>query len=84
MGDNRGMPIETEIWSLTERAFGAFVASVPPPMTIGNVKLKDGRRVKGFLCEEYATHGALPISAHGGWRNYLESKASRAATTATH
>jgi allophanate hydrolase len=84
VGDNRGMSIETEVWSLTERAFGAFVASVPPPMTIGNVKLKDGRRVKGFLCEEFATHGAVPISAHGGWRNYLESKATQVAATATH
>jgi allophanate hydrolase len=70
------MSIETEVWSLTERAFGSFVAAVPFPMTIGNVKLKDGRRVKGFLCEEYATHGAAPISAHGGWRNYLDAKAA--------
>jgi allophanate hydrolase len=75
MGENRGVAIEAEIWSLSERAFGSFVAAVPPPMAIGNVRLKDGRRVKGFLCEEYATRGAEPISAHGGWRNYLDYKA---------
>ncbi|MGH8047057.1 MAG: allophanate hydrolase [Chthoniobacterales bacterium] len=74
VGENRGVRIETEIWSLSERAFGSFVAAVPPPMTIGNVHLSDGRRVKGFLCEEFATHGAEPISAHGGWRNYLDFK----------
>ncbi len=82
VGENRGVSIETEIWSLSERAFGSFVAAVPPPMTIGNVRLKDGRCVKGFLCEEYATHKALPISAHGGWRNFLDYTASQAATSA--
>ncbi len=75
MGENRGVSIETEIWSLSERAFGSFVAAVPPPMAIGNVRLRDGRRVKGFLCEEYATRGAVPISAYGGWRNFLDYKA---------
>jgi allophanate hydrolase len=79
VGENRGVSIETEIWSLSERAFGSFVAAVPPPMTIGTIRLKDGRRVKGFLCEEYATHKAAPISAHGGWRNFLDFKASQAA-----
>jgi allophanate hydrolase len=76
VGENRGVAIETEVWSLSERAFGSFVAAVPPPMTIGSVRLQDGRRVKGFLCEEFATHGAEPISAHGGWRNYLDYRAA--------
>jgi allophanate hydrolase len=77
VGENRGVSIETEVWSLSERAFGSFVAAVPPPMTIGNVRLKDGRRVKGFLCEEHVTHKATPISAHGGWRNFLDYTASQ-------
>jgi allophanate hydrolase len=46
-------------------------------MTIGNVRLQDGRRVKGFLCEEYVTHKASPISAHGGWRNFLDFNAAQ-------
>ena len=82
VGENRGVSIETEIWALSERAFGSFVAAVPPPMTIGNIRLKDGRRVKGFLCEEFATHGAEPISAHGGWRNYLDFKSVQASPVA--
>ncbi len=79
VGENRGVAIETEIWSLNERAFGSFVAAVPPPMTIGNVRMKDGRHIKGFLCEEHATHKATPISAHGGWRNFLDSRMATAA-----
>lgn len=80
VGENRGVSIEAEVWSLTERAFGSFVASLPAPMTIGSVHLKDGRRVKGFLCEEYAIRGSEVISAYGGWRNYLDFRASQAAS----
>ena len=32
---------------------------------------KDGRQVKGFLCEQYAVSGARDISGFGGWREYL-------------
>lgn len=70
VGDNKGVSIELEIWALTNEAFGKFVAAIPPPMTIGSVRLSDGRIVKGFLCEETATRTAKSISAFGGWRNY--------------
>ena len=66
-----GAAIEVEVWALTPAAFGAFVAAVPPPLCIGNLDLEDGTRVRGFLCEGYATAGAEDISAHGGWRRYL-------------
>ena len=82
VGENKGVSIEAEIWSLGERAFGSFVAAVQPPMTIGTVRLKDGRHVKGFLCEEYRTYGAETISAHGGWRNYLNFLAQQNAAHA--
>ncbi|MDQ2643289.1 MAG: allophanate hydrolase, partial [Myxococcota bacterium] len=66
--------IEVEVWELDEAGFGAFVAGVPGPMTIGSVELEDGSLVKGFACEPYALEGAREISAHGGWRAYLSSK----------
>jgi allophanate hydrolase len=75
VGESRGVSIETEIWSLSEREFGSFVAAVPAPMVIGNIRLKDGRTVKGFLCEEHVTRRAVPISAYGGWRNFLDYQA---------
>jgi len=56
---------------LTTRAFGAFVASVPPPMSIGTLRLGDGSIVKGFLVEPQATIGARDISQFGGWRAFL-------------
>lgn len=75
VGHMMGVSIEAEIWSLSQEAFGSFVAAVPSPMCIGTVQLKDGRAVKGFLCEEIATRKAMPISAYGGWRGYLTSLA---------
>jgi len=46
------------------------VARVPAPLVIGTVALADGTSAKGFLCEPWATDGALDITAYGGWRAY--------------
>ena len=69
-----GAAIEVEVWALSTAAFGAFVASVPPPMSIGTVRLGDGTAVKGFLVEAEAVSGAQDISDFGGWRAYVESR----------
>jgi allophanate hydrolase len=66
-----GAPIEVEVWALTTAAFGTFVANVPPPMSIGTMRLIDGSAVKGFLVEPQATVGARDISQFGGWRAFL-------------
>jgi allophanate hydrolase len=73
IADRAGVPIKTEMWSLDPAAFGAFVAAVPAPLSIGTVRMKDGRSVKGFLVEPEAAAGATDISAFGGWRAYLAS-----------
>jgi allophanate hydrolase len=71
-----GTHIELEIWELAPSRFGDFVASVPPPMTIGTVILEDGSSVPGFLCEPVALQDAPDISVFGGWRRYLGSAAA--------
>jgi allophanate hydrolase len=71
--DGKGAAMEAEIWSLSFEAFGRFVATVPPPMSIGTVRLSDGRMMKGFLVEAAATDGARDISEFGGWRPYVAS-----------
>ncbi|MBN9499813.1 MAG: allophanate hydrolase [Afipia sp. 62-7] len=73
VSDNEGTSIEAEIWSLSFEAFGRFVATVPPPMSIGTVRLADGRIEKGFLVEAAAINGARDISEFGGWRPYVAS-----------
>ena len=75
---NGGSEIIVEVWEIPQEMFGAFVAEVPSPLGIGNVELRDGRWVKGFICEGYALKAARDISDHGGWRAYVSTLASAA------
>jgi allophanate hydrolase len=72
-GHGHGACIEVEVWEMPTAGFGSFVAQIPPPLGIGTVSLDDGELVKGFLCESYAVAGREDITAHGGWRNYVNS-----------
>jgi len=74
VGTMMGVSIEAEVWALAPEAFASLVASISAPMCVGNVRLKDGQIIKGFLCEEHATRKATPISAFGGWRGFLASE----------
>jgi allophanate hydrolase len=66
-----GSSIEVEIWALSPASFGTFVATVPPPLSIGTIRLKDGSGVQGFLVEAAAVGGARDISEFGGWRAFM-------------
>lgn len=68
-----GAGIEAEIWSLPAERWGDFIALVPSPLAIGTVLLADGRCVKGFVCEAFATAGATDITALGSWRAFLQA-----------
>jgi len=67
-----GGAIEVELWALSAAAFGRFVAAAPPPLSIGTLRLTDGREAKGFLVEAAATAGARDITRFGGWRGYVK------------
>jgi len=71
-----GTAIELEVWALSAASFGKFVAAVPPPLSIGTVRLADGRLVKGFIVEPAAVGGAREISAFGGWRAFMAEPAA--------
>jgi allophanate hydrolase len=73
VANGAGSAIEVEVWALSERAFGRFVAAVPPPLSIGTLELNGGNTVKGFLVEAEAIAGARDISSFGGWRNFVAS-----------
>jgi allophanate hydrolase len=66
-----GSSIELEVWALSPAAFGKFVAAIPPPLSIGTVRLADGRGVKGFIVEPADISGARDISAFGSWRTFM-------------
>ncbi len=69
-----GVAIEVEVYDMPLDAVGGFLALIPPPLGLGSVELADGRWVKGFICEPHVLAGARDISAHGGWRAWLESR----------
>jgi allophanate hydrolase len=71
-----GSSIQLEIWALPAAAFGKFVAAIPPPLSIGTIRLADGRGVKGFLVEPADIDGARDISAFSGWRAFVAEAAA--------
>jgi allophanate hydrolase len=71
-----GAAIELEIWALSPSAFGKFVNAIPPPLSIGTIRLADGRGVKGFLVEPEVLGQARDITAYGGWRKYMAEAAT--------
>ncbi|WP_027549816.1 allophanate hydrolase [Bradyrhizobium sp. Cp5.3] len=72
----KGAAIELEIWSLSASAFGKFVNAIPAPLSIGTVRLADGRSVKGFIVEPEVLADARDITAYGGWRAYMAERAT--------
>ena len=66
-----GTSIALEVRALQAAAFGKFVAAIPPPLSIGTVRLKDGRGVKGFIVEATDVGSARDISSFGGWRAFM-------------
>jgi allophanate hydrolase len=74
VGQGTGSAIALEIWALTPDNFGRFVAGVPAPLSIGTLRLADGRQVQGFLAEPLALEGARDISQFGGWRKFVEAQ----------
>ena len=66
-----GTSIELELWALPAAAFAKFVAAIPPPLSIGTVRLKDGRGIKGFIVEAADIGSAKDISSFGGWRSFV-------------
>jgi allophanate hydrolase len=68
-----GAAIEVEIWALSSEALGRFVAAVPAPLSIGSIRLQDGRLVKGFLAEAEGVRGARDITTSGGWRAFVDA-----------
>ena len=72
----QGTAVEVEVWALSSSAFGKFVAAIPPPLSIGTIRLADGSQVKGFIVEAAGLEGARDISSFGGWRAYMAEAAA--------
>lgn len=71
--DHQGVAIAVEVWDIPLVHIGSFLALIPSPLGLGKLELADGTWVTGFVCEGYALETALDVTAHGGWRAYMES-----------
>jgi allophanate hydrolase len=67
-----GRGIEVEVWAVPEDTVGSFLNAIPPPLSLGTLRLADGSTVKGFLCEPAGIAGAQEITHLGGWRKYIQ------------
>ena len=67
--------IALELWSMPEAALGGLLTGIPAPLGLGRVLLDDGEEVCGFICEGVAVKHAEDITATGGWRNWLATRA---------
>jgi allophanate hydrolase len=67
-----GKGIEVEVWAMPEDTVGSFLNAIPPPLSLGTLRLADGSTVKGFLCEPAGIGGAQEITHLGGWRKYVQ------------
>jgi allophanate hydrolase len=68
-----GASIAGELWQLPAAGFARLAAGLATPMTIGLVRLDDGRDVLGFLCEAAGAAGARDITGYGGWRAWRQA-----------
>jgi allophanate hydrolase len=66
-----GASVEVELHRLPTAALGTLLCALPAPLAIGRVELADGP-VLGILCAGHP-EGAIDISAHGSWPDYLRS-----------
>lgn len=60
-----GASIQVDVYCLTKKALGKFMADVSAPLVIGDIELEDGNIVKGFLCQEYILKEAKDITGEG-------------------
>jgi allophanate hydrolase len=71
--DHQGAAIAVEVWDIPLAHVGSFLALIPSPLGLGKLELADCTWVTGFVCEGYALEDALDVTAHGGWRAYMDS-----------
>ena len=75
-----GASLPGELWSVPAEGFGAVAAVLAAPLTLGRVRLADGRLVLGFLCEAIAVASCPVLDPAGGWRGHLAGPAAPLAT----
>jgi len=69
-----GTAVAVEVWSVPPQGIVSILLAEPPGLSIGKVRLEDGRTVLGVLGEPALCAGCREITVFGGWRAYIVSK----------
>ncbi|MDB6015795.1 MAG: hypothetical protein JWR19_284 [Pedosphaera sp.] len=69
-----GVSVAVEIWAVPPAGLATILQQEPPGLSIGKVKLADGREVLGVLGEAILCEGRTEITRCGGWRAYIADK----------
>jgi hypothetical protein len=69
-----GVVIAVELWQVPAAGLVTLLEQEPPGLSIGKVRLEDGRVVLGVLGEPILCEHQLEITEWGGWRAYMASK----------
>lgn len=70
--ESGGQQIEVEIWNIPQKQLGSFLEKINEPLGLGKLKLDDGTRVLGFICEGYMQDKCEDISQFKSWRNVIK------------
>lgn len=62
-----GNHIKVDLYALPVVKLGHFLSRVAEPLVLGDITLQDGRVVKCFLCQGYASKDAENITAEGSF-----------------
>lgn len=74
--DDGGVAVVGELYLVPVPVLRQVEANEPPNLYLGQVHLEDGRSVLGVLYpRDLAEQGHRDISAFGGWRAYISSRA---------
>lgn len=72
--DQNASEIDVELWEVSPDGLAKIFANEPEGLTIGKVKLNDGKVVFGVVGEYELVRGMKEITKYGGWRNYILDK----------
>ncbi|MBQ7743308.1 MAG: glutamyl-tRNA amidotransferase [Lachnospiraceae bacterium] len=70
---NDANEIDVELWEVPYEGLVSILMKEPEGLSVGKVKLNDGRVVLGVIGESELIKDKKEITKYGGWRNYIKT-----------
>ena len=75
--DEKSTEVDVELWEVPFDGIAKILLKEPEGLTIGKVRLNDGRVVLGVVGEAELVKGKKEITEFGGWRNYIKGTSKK-------